>query len=93
MWFEKLKLCSELWSHELKANYLSDDEQSIDSLIRYCKKRKIKILILLKDSWYTQGKVKDFKLIPFFLIVIRLKCGIYLEIQNQTSHWIKLQIH
>ena len=61
MWFETLKLCSELWLHELKANYILNANQTMDTLIRLCKKSKVKILIFLKEGWYAQGKVKIFK--------------------------------
>ena len=63
MWYEKLKLCSSLWLHDIKANYLQNSDQSIDNMIRLCRKQKIKILVLLKESWFTAGKVKVWDII------------------------------
>jgi len=58
MWNKKLKICSDLWLHDVKANYLQDSDINIDSVIRTCRKQKIKLLVVLKESWHSQGRVK-----------------------------------
>ncbi|KAL0269022.1 UNVERIFIED_CONTAM: hypothetical protein PYX00_010766 [Menopon gallinae] len=55
---EKLKLCRELWDHDIKAEQMYKQKAKLLQQLQYCEERQIPIAVILGSSEISKGVVK-----------------------------------